>query len=406
MKILKVYFFIGLLTISFLFGFYSYHQKNFLYDNIYNLYSLLSSKVIVNNQKKMLKYRVVNSQESIINEYLFNKNYLYTSEYEGTFLFRNNLQINLEDLLNSQSTLLAIHNENDFVYLSSNNGHLLTKFDLNINKIIWEKNYINHHWGDTDSNYLYVPSRKFIDLPKSLNNLQELDLLNDCPNTKNAFNDTLLIIDKNTGELFEEIDVLYKISQHEQLKKFLYNCKDPLHLNFVRIIKNENLIKLPKNIQEGDILLSFRSLDSILIIDRKTHDIKYYLDSLFHMQHSPIFKSNGNLIVFDNFGSSKNNGMSRILEINPSTKKIVGIYDGSKDHFFQTNVAGLLTIHDNKIFVVSSEQGEIFYIDCEGAILNKNCEVEMLITTSDQKKTAIINNYDKFNDHIYYFSIL
>ena len=53
----------------------------------------------------MLKYRVVNSQESIINEYLFNKNYLYTSEYEGTFFFRNNLQINLENLLNSQSTL-------------------------------------------------------------------------------------------------------------------------------------------------------------------------------------------------------------------------------------------------------------------------------------------------------------
>ena len=55
MLLLKVYFFIGLLTISFLFGFYSYHQKNFLYDNIYNLYSLLSSKVTVNNQKKMLK---------------------------------------------------------------------------------------------------------------------------------------------------------------------------------------------------------------------------------------------------------------------------------------------------------------------------------------------------------------
>jgi len=406
LRILKIYFLLGLLTISFLLGFYSYHQKNFIYDSIYNMYSMLSSKTTINNQKKMLKYRVVNSQESNIDKYLDTKTFLYTSEYQGTFLNKNNLKINLNDFFNNQSTLLAIHNEDDYVYLSSNNGHLLTKFDFNNKKIIWNKNYINHHWGDTDSKYLYVPSRKFVDIPGSLNNLQEYDLLNDCPNTNNSFNDTLLVIDKNTGELLNEIDILGQISQHYRLKNFLYDCKDPLHLNFVRIIKKENLIKLPKNIQEGDILLSLRSMNTILIIDKKTYEIKYYLDSLFHMQHSPIFNQNGNLIVFDNLGSSKDNGMSRILEIEPSSKKIVGVYDGSKDHFFQTNVAGFLSIYDNKIIVVSSEQGEIFSIDCEEITLNENCNIGMLITTSGQKKTAIINNYGRFNDHIYYFSIL
>mgnify|MGYP001367310087 CR=1 FL=1 len=39
MRILKIYFLLGLLTISFLLGFYSYHQKNFIYDSIYNMYS-------------------------------------------------------------------------------------------------------------------------------------------------------------------------------------------------------------------------------------------------------------------------------------------------------------------------------------------------------------------------------
>ena len=406
MKILKIYFLVSLLTASFLFGFYSYHEKNFIYGSIYDLYSFFSFKVFLNNQKKMLKYRVVNFSDSQISDYLNEKDFIYTSEYEGTFLNQNNIKININDFLNKKSPSLAIHSENNYVYLSSNNGHVLTKFDFNQKKIIWEKNYINHHWGDSDSEYLYVPSRQFIDIPSSLPYLGDLDLLNDCPNTKNSFNDTILIIDKFNGEFVEEIDIIKQISQHHHLKNFIYDCKDPLHLNFINIIKKNNLNKLPTNIKEGDILLSFRSMDTILIIDRHSHEIKFFIDSLFHMQHSPIFNDKGNLIVFDNFGGSTKSGMSRILEIDPSKKEIIGIYDGNKDHFFQSNVAGYLLNYNNKIVVVSSEQGEIFSLDCLKNTLNNNCNLEFLITSSGQRKTAIINNHDKFNDLIFYFSIL
>ena len=80
----------------------------------------------------------------------------------------------------------------------------------------------------------------------------------------------------------------------------------------------------------GDVLLSLRNLDTLVVADPRTWRVKWAMTGPFLGQHDPDFLPNGHLLVFDNRGTGDRPafGGSRVLEIDPATREVVWSYDG------------------------------------------------------------------------------
>ena len=147
-------------------------------------------------------------------------------------------------------------------------------------------------------------------------------------------------------------------------------------MNDVRVL-NETKAKFFNKGKKGDMLVSLRHLDMVALIDKDTHDVKWHVQGKFKNQHSPRVTENGTLLVFDNHYETKK---SRIVEIDISTKDVVGYYSGVDSKFYSTT-RGRIQLLNNRIFVQSSDQGEIFEILCNSKFLSdNNCKSKYLFS--------------------------
>ena len=134
------------------------------------------------------------------------------------------------------------------------------------------------------------------------------------------------------------------------------------------------------NGNEGDFIVSFRHLDMVALIDKNSHNIKWYVQGKFKYQHSPRITKNGTMLIFDNHFK---NERSRIVEIDIKSRKIVG-YFSNKNYKFFSNTRGRIQLFDNRIFIQSSDQGEIFEIICNKNsvnISNNDCKAKYLYSS-------------------------
>jgi hypothetical protein len=131
----------------------------------------------------------------------------------------------------------------------------------------------------------------------------------------------------------------------------------------------------------GDIVASFRDLNSIMIIDRKTSGIKWRWGSncLGH-QHNPLVLDNGNVLVFDNgfhrlfpeeymdnFSIESN---SRVLEVDPKTDKVVWVYeDEDIFRFYSPFASSAERLPNGNTLICESSKGRIFEVTHEKEIV-------------------------------------
>ena len=231
-------------------------------------------------------------------------------------------------------------------------------------KILWSKDYYNHHWISIDNENLYVPGTFLIDQKDLKDKIYEGSFIKNCKSKHKSRFGTIMIVDKKSGKLKEEIflvEAFYKdVKSREIIEKFSYNCNDTFHLNDVRVLTKYEAEFFEKG-QMGDFLVSFRHLDMIALVDKVNYNIKWYVQGKFKYQHSPRITKNGTVLVFDNYYKS---GRSRIVEIDISSREILGYFSNRNFKFF-SNTRGRIQLFDDKIFIQSSDQGEIFEIICE-----------------------------------------
>lgn len=81
----------------------------------------------------------------------------------------------------------------------------------------------------------------------------------------------------------------------------------------------------------GDILANFRRLNTIMLIDRQSGDVKWEMrDNQWGHQHDSHFLDNGNILMFANgVHITPAQPHSRLLEIDPKTRDVVWEYLGS-----------------------------------------------------------------------------
>ena len=285
-------------------------------------------------------------------------------------------------------------------------------------KEIWRTEKIIHHWGTVSNKHLFIPGRKFENYPEDLDKNSKKLNIGKCK-VKNALADTIIKINMSNGKIVNEIDLLPIISSHPSLgKKLGYSkklfsklkndrgnsifeslflgpsyCDDLLHLNDIKILEQHQL-KFFKNAKVGDYLLSLHTIDSIVLVDHETLKVKWYLRDKMKRQHSPNITKDGYLVIFDNKGSDKKYGRSRISKYDLKEKKYQSFFDGTEDFFFESSIRGRIQLYDNKIFVTSSQQGEIFKLNCINKKLS-SCEASLLFNSykNDKPNSIFVGDF-------------
>jgi hypothetical protein len=202
------------------------------------------------------------------------------------------------------------------------------------------------------------------------------------------FEDTILRISED-GEVLEEmslVELLYR-SGKEALLTAGYGSADELrfegeilHLNKVSELKSNMSADFPE-FAAGDLLLSVRELNMILVADPQLRQVRWWRVGPWIRQHDPEFKAGGLISVFNNniykpvFGPDNpfNKSLltiprtSNIIELDPVTDKHRIVYGGVKAQEMLSVIRGKheLTARGG-LLITEFEGGRVFETDPSG----------------------------------------
>ncbi|WP_299391746.1 arylsulfotransferase family protein [Pelagibius sp.] len=148
-----------------------------------------------------------------------------------------------------------------------------------------------------------------------------------------------------------------------------FNKHDFIHTNNIDYIDAEMAAVLPFA-EEGQVLLSFRDIDSIAVLDLEQEKIVWALRGAWLGQHDPDVLPNGNILLFDNIGHFGQGGESRVIEIDPLTGEEVWVYAGSAEQPFESRVrAAQQRLPNGNTLITESTGGRLFEVTEDGRIV-------------------------------------
>jgi hypothetical protein len=123
----------------------------------------------------------------------------------------------------------------------------------------------------------------------------------------------------------------------------------------------------------GDIVVSFRTISTVVIIERKTGTIIWKLGAPpLCGQHAPTPLPNGNLLIFDNGPHRLDHSMpfSRVIEVEPSSKKIVWEYREKRESdFFSPRISNAQRLPNGNTMICEGDFGRLFEVTAGGELV-------------------------------------
>jgi hypothetical protein len=138
---------------------------------------------------------------------------------------------------------------------------------------------------------------------------------------------------------------------------------DFFHPNDVDVLSATLAPQFPM-FEPGDLLVSFRQIDLVAVIDPKTAALKWWNVGPWRKQHDPDFAPDGRISVYNN---NPGRGRSDILKMDPTTRAVVSdVYDGAArfyaaemgSHQYQPNGNILITVPGEGRVLLVSPHGE------------------------------------------------
>ncbi|MDX5629541.1 MULTISPECIES: aryl-sulfate sulfotransferase [unclassified Brenneria] len=170
----------------------------------------------------------------------------------------------------------------------------------------------------------------------------------------NVWNDKIVELDAN-GEVVWE----WHAWQHfDQLKDFpVHASEDPHHWPHAN-----SLFEL----RDGNLLLSFRGISHVVVVDRQSGKIIWDLGhDVVSQQHAPVELENGNFLIFDN-GTQRlhdSHTYSRVIEVDRKTKDIVWEYqDTPAYNFYSAFISGAQRLPNGNTLITEGLNGRIFEV--------------------------------------------
>ena len=126
-------------------------------------------------------------------------------------------------------------------------------------------------------------------------------------------------------------------------------------------------------LDQDRVLVSFRNISTVCIIEKSTGELKWKLGyDVLSQQHDPNELSNGNILVFDNGGHRSNVALSfsRVIEIDPKTKEIAWEYrDTPPYNFFSPYISGARRLTNGNTHITEGQFGRMFQVTKGGAVV-------------------------------------
>ncbi len=146
----------------------------------------------------------------------------------------------------------------------------------------------------------------------------------------------------------------------------LIDVDDPFHPNDVEALRPDMAAAFPM-FRAGDLLVSFRELNLIGVLDPKTGLLKWSRQGPWLKQHDPDFEADGTISVYDN---APGTGVSAIRSVNPATNEVRTLFEGSPETpFYSWRRGKHQTLGNGDILVTEAEHGRVFEIDPAGRIV-------------------------------------
>lgn len=148
-----------------------------------------------------------------------------------------------------------------------------------------------------------------------------------------------------------------------------FNQNDFIHTNNIDVIDAAAAEVLPFA-KEGQVLLSFRDLDTIAVLDLDQEKIVWALRGGWMGQHDPDVLADGRILLFDNLGNYGDGGRSRVIEVDPLTGAELWRYAGSRQEPFESEVrAAQQRLPNGNTLITESTGGRLLEVTREGRIV-------------------------------------
>lgn len=137
---------------------------------------------------------------------------------------------------------------------------------------------------------------------------------------------------------------------------------DVLHTNHVEVFDGRLAHRSPL-FARGNLLVSFRTLSTIAVLDGETREILWaWGPNNLAFQHRPTLLEDGHLLIFDNGPPARQR--SEVLELDPLEGRIVWRY-GAEDFFSKTRGSAQRLPNGNTL-ITESDTGYAFEVTPEG----------------------------------------
>lgn len=187
--------------------------------------------------------------------------------------------------------------------------------------------------------------------------------------------DDFLVVLSPEGEELKKVSILDALvdSDYTRLldRVVWYNKHDFIHTNNVDFI-DAAAARALGFAEEGQVLLSFRDIDTIALLDVDEEKIVWALRGSWLAQHDPDVLPNGNILLYDNIGGLHVNkgGSTRILEVDPRSGAVLWSYAGNEEEPFESEARGMQERQPNgNILITETAGGRIFEITRDGRIV-------------------------------------
>lgn len=234
--------------------------------------------------------------------------------------------------------------------------------------VVWRLPYRTHHsvFVDDGGN-IWASGRRQHDEP-----------LPDFPNLRPPVSEDTVVKVSPDGELLQEISLL-ELLRDNDLNGLLYMSTqdtedtsvagDLLHLNDVEVFSRTMAAGW---FEPGDILISLRNVNTVLVFDPVTRRIKFRRTGGFVRQHDPDFIDGDTISVYDNnhIAPLEADAQSRILILSVEGKDDEIYYQGTPAESFYSNFQGKHQwLPNGNLLIAESVKGRGFEVSPEGEIV-------------------------------------
>jgi len=141
---------------------------------------------------------------------------------------------------------------------------------------------------------------------------------------------------------------------------------DILHTNSIEVLDGR-LERLSPAFAPGNVLVSFRELDAIAVVDLDEEVVVWALTGRWHRQHEATVLGNGHMMLFNN---EAGDGASEVLEFDPLTQRTFWSVRGdSTDPFHSPSCGAGRRLPNGNTLITESDNGRAFEVTADGTIV-------------------------------------